>query len=128
MLQTNEPGIGGASTQRDRDFTCKSADVVLPQNREQAVVGMLADAPRHRGVFCRFHIGIVENAKQDERIAGVVLSEVVLVQSQSQRDTGHQVVAEPRQRSMYRSTVSRNPGISGKRFCPCSGLRASTAG
>ena len=45
MLHTNELRIGGAAIQRDPIFTSSPPDVVLQQDREQAVVGVLADAP-----------------------------------------------------------------------------------
>ena len=44
MLQTNVSGIGGASIQPAARAHLQPADVVLAQQREQAVVGVLADA------------------------------------------------------------------------------------
>ena len=45
MLQTNDAGTGGASIQPSSRVHLQAADVVLAQDREQAVVGVLADAP-----------------------------------------------------------------------------------
>ena len=70
----------------------QTACIVLPEDRQQAVVGVLAHAPRRvRGPPGRRE-GIIENAKQHQRLAGVAIGEVARIQSQPERQTAHQVV------------------------------------
>ena len=45
MLQTNVPGTGGASIQPLRRGDLQAAAVVLGEQGQQPVVGVLADAP-----------------------------------------------------------------------------------
>ena len=61
---------GGASIQPSRVLHLQAADIVLPQQREQAVVGVLTNAPAHiqpAGTARR----VLEDAKQHQRVGRV---------------------------------------------------------
>ena len=75
MLQTNESGSGGAATHRVGDLHLEAAGVVLQQDRQQAVVGVLADAPDRRRRRARRRV--VEDAEEHERVGGVGAREPV---------------------------------------------------
>jgi hypothetical protein len=51
--------------------------LVLRQEREQAVIRMLADAPRRGGTRGFARSRIAENAEEDRRIGGVVAGEII---------------------------------------------------
>ncbi len=78
-----------------RRFHLKAATTVLKKDGEEAVVGVLADAPKRcRGLRER---GVVEDAEQDQRIPCVESREVGCVEAKAQRDALHDPVAESRQ-------------------------------
>src|SRR5262245_50320961 len=68
--------------------------IVLSEYREQAVVGVSANAPGSLAVSRRARVRIVEDAKQDERVAIVPLLEVAFVQGKAERDPRHQRMTE----------------------------------
>ena len=77
-----------------RRFHLQSPGIVLPQHRQQPVVGVLADAPRHlvrRFVARRW---IVEDTEQDERIARVAIGEIRRLEPQTERDAPHEHVSQ----------------------------------
>ena len=77
MLQTNAPGIGGASIQPSAEPHLQAAVVVLGEQGEQAVVGVLADSPV---VAVRRRRRVVEDPEQHRRVGRVPVGEVVGVE------------------------------------------------
>src|SRR4029453_14898502 len=64
-------------------FHLQAPGVVLAKNRQQSVVSMFAHAPRGLSALRRSRMRVVEDAKQNEWVARVALSEIVLVQPQA---------------------------------------------
>ncbi len=98
MLQTNESSIGGASIQPRGGAHLQAADAVLAQQRQQAVVGVLADAVAHVEALGHRPARVEKDAEQDQRIGGVAAREVVLGQLERAGDGGHHAVTERRDR------------------------------
>ena len=95
MLQTNVPGTGGASIQPVRGGDLQAAAVVLGEQGQQPVVGVLADAP---AAETRRGRRVAEDPEQDGRVRGVPVGEVPSVQAQAQRDPGQHGLAQAGQR------------------------------
>jgi hypothetical protein len=68
----------------------QAADVVLPQNGEQPVVGVLAHAPLHV-IAGRRPRGVIEKAKQHQRVGGIAVMKVAGRQAQAERDAFQQL-------------------------------------
>lgn len=81
-----QPTLWGAHLQ--------AADGVLVEQREQAVVGVFADAPLHVEALRHWLARVIEQAEEDQRIAGIARGEVVGFQSQTEGDALHQPVAD----------------------------------
>ena len=94
MLQTNDSGTGGASIQPSRRVHLQAADGVLAQQREEAVVGVLADAVAHVEPRRDRPARVVEDAKEDQRVGGVAAREVVGRQVERARDALHDAMPE----------------------------------
>ncbi len=94
MLQTNDSGTGGASIQPCCRVHLQAADGILAKQREQPVVGVLADAVAHIEPRRDRPARIVEDAKEDERVGGVAAREVVGRQVERAGDALHDAMAE----------------------------------
>src|SRR5262245_62823500 len=56
-------------------FDLQSSRFILPQNRQQSVIGVFSRAPSGRGGACSWS-GVVEYAKQYQRVARVAFGEL----------------------------------------------------
>ena len=110
MLQRKKAGDRRRVDPTRADFTagrpCRPA-----ANGQRSVIGMFADAPRGLAPLRGLRVWIVEDAKQNQRVAEVALTKFSSSSSSPIRPR-HQRVAESRQRVEYRSTVSGKPSIS----------------
>src|SRR3546814_8382695 len=79
-----------------RRLHLQAAVRVLGQQREQAVVAVLADAPVLLTIARRRRGGIAEDAEQHRRLGGVVRLEVVGLQPEAERDALQQVFSRAR--------------------------------
>ena len=96
MLQTKDCGSGGASIQPVARAHLQAADIVLPQQREQPVVGVFADAVQRVHALRHRPARVQEDAEQDQRVGSGVAREVVRRQAERQRDAGHHAVTQRR--------------------------------
>jgi len=81
-----DPAGGGAHLQ--------AADAVLAQQRQEAIVGVLADAVAHVKALGHGPARVEKDPEQDQRIGGVAAREVVLGQFERAGDAGHDPMAE----------------------------------
>ena len=92
MLHTNAPGVGRHVDPPACRPDLETAVVVLAQDRQEPVVGVLAHAPLV--VVLTRSRGIGEDPEQDRRIGGQLAREPVGGQAERERDTAHDGVAE----------------------------------
>ena len=127
MLHTKTSGSAGTSIQPSRLRTCRPPWCVLREDREQPVVGVLADAPRLGRRRLR---RVVEDAEQHGRVGGEVSREPVAVEAEA-RGRCRARSAWPRRppaRSSASTVGPSSAGSAGNRFGPCSGVPAARAG
>ncbi len=95
MLQTNDPGIGGAAVQPSGVFTSRPPTSSCQRmTRQEAVVAVLAHAPSHVLVLGSGARRVVEDAEEDEGIGRVASREIRRVEPQAQGQAFHEDVAE----------------------------------
>src|SRR5262249_34362736 len=73
-------------------FDLQSSRFILLQNRQQPIIGVLPNAPSGGGGPCSWS-GVVEYAKQYQRVARVVFGEIRFVKAEAERYAAHQRVA-----------------------------------
>ena len=94
MLQTNDSRHRRRLDPALARVHLQAADGILAQQREEAVVGVLADAVAHVELRRDRPARVVEDAKEDERVGGVAAREVVGRQVERAGDALHDAVAE----------------------------------
>ena len=128
MLHTSTPGSAGTSSHvAVRRAHLQPAELVLGEQRQQPVVGVLADAPLV-GVGVVGQRRVVEDPEQHGRVAGEVLLEPVGAAARARRRcraSAHRRASQSRRASRGSPGRARRAGTGS---APCSGVPASTRG